>query len=85
VAQRKRAALRIIAGILLIKARTAKSEEMRPQLQEARQRVTSMAAMQEHLHVSKPGANETHRVNGRARIGVDTAGKTAVEKLESSV
>jgi two-component sensor histidine kinase len=49
--------LQIIASILLIKARTVKSEETRLHLQEAHQRVMSIAAMQEHLHVSEPGAS----------------------------
>src|ERR1700674_3619611 len=49
--------LQIIASILLIKARTVKSEEARQHLQEAHQRVTSIAAMQKHLHVLEPGAS----------------------------
>src|SRR5580704_2963096 len=49
--------LQIIASILLIKARTVRSEETRLHLQEAHQRVMSVAAMQEHLHVSVPGAS----------------------------
>jgi two-component sensor histidine kinase len=49
--------LQIIASILLIKARTVKSEETRLHLQEAHQRVMSIAAMQEHLHVSEPGTS----------------------------
>jgi chemotaxis protein methyltransferase CheR len=49
--------LQIIASILLIKARTVKSKETRLHLQEAHQRVMSIAAMQEHLHVSEPGAS----------------------------
>jgi two-component sensor histidine kinase len=49
--------LQIIASILLIKARTVKSEETRLHLHEAHQRVMSIAAMQEHLHVSEPGAS----------------------------
>jgi len=48
--------LQIIASILLIKARTVQSEETRLQLQEAHQRVLSVAAVQQHLHVS--GRNE---------------------------
>jgi PAS domain S-box-containing protein len=47
--------LQIIASILLIKARTVRSEETRLHLQEAHQRVMSIAAMQEHLHVPEPG------------------------------
>jgi PAS domain S-box-containing protein len=48
--------LQIIASILLIKARTVQSEETRLQLQEAHQRVLSVAAVQQHLHVSGHGA-----------------------------
>jgi len=44
--------LQIIASILLIKARTVQSEETRLQLQDAHQRVLSVAAVQKHLHVS---------------------------------
>jgi PAS domain S-box-containing protein len=43
--------LQIIASILLIKARTVQSEETRLQLQDAHQRVLSVAAVQQHLHV----------------------------------
>ena len=47
--------LQIIASILLIKARTVQSEETRLQLQDAHQRVLSVAAVQKHLHVSGGG------------------------------
>ena len=43
--------LQIIASILLIKARTVQSEETRLQLHDAHQRVLSVAAVQQHLHV----------------------------------
>src|SRR5665213_665645 len=43
--------LQIIASILLIKARTVQSEETRLQLVDAHQRVLSVAAVQQHLHV----------------------------------
>jgi PAS domain S-box-containing protein len=43
--------LQIIASILLIKARTVQSEETRLQLEDAHQRVLSIAAVQQHLHV----------------------------------
>ncbi len=43
--------LQIIASILLIKARTVQSEETRLQLEDAHQRVLSVAAVQRHLHV----------------------------------
>src|SRR6202162_4457529 len=42
--------LQIIASILLIKARTVQSEETRLQLEDAHQRVLSVAAVQRHLH-----------------------------------
>jgi PAS domain S-box-containing protein len=48
--------LQIIASILLMKARTVQSEETRLQLQDAHQRVLSVAAVQQHLHVSGSGA-----------------------------
>jgi PAS domain S-box-containing protein len=48
--------LQIIASILLIKARTVQSEETRLQLEDAHQRVLSVAAVQQHLHLS--GRNE---------------------------
>jgi chemotaxis protein methyltransferase CheR len=44
--------LQIIASILLLKARTVQSEETRLQLQDAHQRVLSVAAIQQHLRVS---------------------------------
>lgn len=46
--------LQIIASILLIKARTVRSEEARLQLLDAHQRVLSIAAVQKHLHLSGP-------------------------------
>ena len=48
--------LQIIASILLIKARTVQSEEARLQLEDAHQRVLSVSAVQQHLHIS--GRNE---------------------------
>ena len=48
--------LQIIASILLIKARTVQSEETRLQLEDAHQRVLSVAAVQQHLHLT--GRNE---------------------------
>ena len=47
--------LQIIASILLIKARTVQSEETRLQLEDAHQRVLSVAAVQQHLHVDGAG------------------------------
>ena len=42
--------LQIIASILLLKARTVQSEDTRRHLQDAHQRVLSLAALQNHLH-----------------------------------
>ena len=47
--------LQIIASILLMKARTVQSEETRLQLEDAHQRVLSVAAVQQHLHVNGGG------------------------------
>ena len=44
--------LQIIASVLLLKARTAKSEETRSHLQDAHDRVISVAAVQQHLQAS---------------------------------
>jgi nitrogen-specific signal transduction histidine kinase len=44
--------LQIIASILLIKARTVQSEEARRQLEDAHQRVLSVSAVQQHLHIA---------------------------------
>jgi PAS domain S-box-containing protein len=44
--------LQLIASILLLKARTVQSEETRLHLQDAHQRVMSVAAVQQHLHTS---------------------------------
>lgn len=45
--------LQIIASILMLKARAVTSEETRHHLQDARQRVLSVAAVQTHLHASE--------------------------------
>jgi chemotaxis protein methyltransferase CheR len=47
--------LQIIASILLLKARTVQSEETRLHLQDAHQRVMSIAAMQQQLQGSRHG------------------------------
>lgn len=44
--------LQIIASILLLKARTVQSQEIRLHLQDAHRRVLSVAAMQQHLHAT---------------------------------
>ncbi len=44
--------LQIIASILMLKARAVTSEETREHLQDAHRRVMSVAAVQQHLHVS---------------------------------
>ena len=46
--------LQIIASILLLKARTVQSEETRLHLQDAHQRVMSVATVQQQLHASGP-------------------------------
>jgi two-component sensor histidine kinase len=48
--------LAIIASILLMKARTVQSEETRLQLEDAHKRVLSVAAVQQHLQSTGPGA-----------------------------
>lgn len=49
--------LQIIASILLIKARTVQSEETRLQLEDAHQRVLSVAAVQQHLDAAGRGGS----------------------------
>ena len=44
--------LQIIASILMLKARAVTSEETRQHLQDAHHRVMSVAAVQQHLHIS---------------------------------
>ncbi len=44
--------LQIIASIIMMKARAVESEETRRHLQEAHQRVLSVAAVQQHLHAT---------------------------------
>ena len=48
--------LQIIASILLLKARTVQSEEIREHLRDAHQRIISVATVQQQLHAS--GLNE---------------------------
>lgn len=48
--------LQIIAGILLLKARTVRSEEARLHLRDAHERVMSVAAVQQELRASSDGA-----------------------------
>jgi chemotaxis protein methyltransferase CheR len=47
--------LQIIASILVLKARTVQSEETRQHLQDAHQRVLSVAAVQQQLYASRHG------------------------------
>ena len=49
--------LQIIASIILMKARTVKSEETRLHLQDTHSRVMSIAALQEHLHAPGIGGS----------------------------
>jgi two-component sensor histidine kinase len=53
--------LQIIASILLLKARTVQSEEIRLHLQDAHQRVMSVATVQEQLQAS--GLNESIEIS----------------------
>ena len=48
--------LQIIASIIMMKARAVELEEARHHLQEAHQRVMSVAAVQQQLHAAAPGA-----------------------------
>ena len=54
--------LQIIASIIMLKAKTVESEEVRRHLHDAHKRVISVAAVQQHLHASvatgSPGAIE---------------------------
>lgn len=47
--------LQIIASILMMKARAVTSPETRQHLQDAHRRVMSVAAVQQHLHITGPG------------------------------
>jgi chemotaxis protein methyltransferase CheR len=47
--------LQIIASILLLKARSAGSDDTRLDLQDAHRRILSVAAVQQHLSISPPG------------------------------
>ncbi len=47
--------LQIIAGILMMKARSVKSEETREHLEDAHRRVLSIASVQQHLQASASG------------------------------
>lgn len=67
--------LQIIAGILLMKARTVTSEETRKHLRDAHERVMSVAAIQAHLHAN----------NGIDLIGVCTYLTTLCDSLGSSM
>jgi two-component sensor histidine kinase len=49
--------LQIIAAIILMKSRTVTSEETRLHLQDAHNRVMSIAAVQQHLHVAGTAGN----------------------------
>jgi two-component sensor histidine kinase len=49
--------LQIIAAIILLKSRTVTSEETRLHLQDAHNRVMSVAAVQQHLHVAGNGGS----------------------------
>ena len=67
--------LQIIASILLLKARAVSSEETRQHLQDAHQRVMSVAEVQQHLHASE----------GIDQIGVGAYLKTLCSSLAASM
>ena len=67
--------LQMIASILLLKARAVTSEETRLHLQDAHQRVMSIAAVQQHLHASE----------GIRQIEVGSYLKKLCESLASSM
>jgi two-component sensor histidine kinase len=54
--------LQIIAAIILMKSRMVTSEETRLQLQDAHNRVLSVAAVQKHLHATGPAAPSKWRL-----------------------
>ena len=54
--------LQIIAGILLLKARTVQSEETRLHFKDAHQRVMSVAAVQQQLQASQGRASRSSSV-----------------------
>ena len=73
--------LQIIASIIMMKLRAVESEEARRHLQETHQRVMSVAAVQQQLHATAPGASvelETYLTNlcealGQSMIGDNRA------------
>jgi chemotaxis protein methyltransferase CheR len=68
--------LQIIASILLLKARTVQSEEIRLHLQDAHQRVMSVATVQQQLQAS--GLNERIEIGPYLMKLCDSLGKSMV-------
>ena len=68
--------LQIIASILLLKARTVQSEEIRLHLQDAHQRVMSVATVQEQLQAS--GLNESIEIGPYLTKLCDSLAKSMV-------
>jgi PAS domain S-box-containing protein len=75
--------LQIIASILLIKARTVQSEEIRLHLQDAHQRVMSVATVQQQLRAS--GLNERIEIAPYLSKLVDSLGKSMVGERPLSI
>ncbi len=76
MAHRVANSLQIIASILLLKARSVQSEETRLQLQDAHQRVLSVAAVQQHLHFS--GRNEPIEIGNYLTKLCETLGQSMI-------
>ena len=68
--------LQIIASILLLKARTVQSEEIRLHLQDAHRRVMSVATVQQQLHAS--GLNESIDIGSYLSKLCDSLAKSMV-------
>jgi two-component sensor histidine kinase len=68
--------LQIIASILLLKARTVQSEEIRLHLHDAHQRVMSVATVQQQLHAS--GLNESIEIGPYLSKLCDSLAKSMV-------
>ena len=75
--------LQIIASILLLKARTVQSEEIRLHLQDAHQRVMSVATVQQQLQAS--GLNESIEIGPYLSKLCDSLGKSMVGERPLSI
>ena len=75
--------LQIIASILLLKARTVQSEEIRDHLRDAHQRVMSVATVQQQLQAS--GLNESINIGSYLSKLCESLGKSMVGERPISV